>query len=478
MDSKSSVALLSVASNVTLTALKLAVGLVTGSISVLSEAAHSATDLFASLVAFFSVRYAGRPRDADHPFGHGKMENLSGLIEGVLILVAAGWIIVESLHRIIDRRFGVEANVLGLLVMAASCVANHLISQKLFRVARETDSMALEADGQHLRTDVWTSLGVFGALGVITAGKGFGLKLDVLDPVAAIGVALLIISVANDVIVRSFQPLMDQRLPEAEEEAVKRIIAESGAGIVTFHQLRTRKSGPYRYIDLHVQVAREMRVPTAHKCAHDIVEAIQKALPNSGVLVHIEPYEGHDDLAASPEVHEQAKRAAMAVAGVKAVPHLTARKVGSSLAISAEVSVDSHVSVADGERIASAVRERLRKEFPEAAETDVRIRPGRSWAHHEPDRRRVSEALANHESPYVSFHDLRVHSHGQKHFVELELVVPARCTVQAAHELCDHLERDIKAVFAGESSVAIHVEPCDEDCPKCAIRCEFAPARP
>ncbi|MDD3365060.1 MAG: cation diffusion facilitator family transporter, partial [Syntrophomonas sp.] len=199
-DEKARVAALSIFSNITLVIFKLVAGIITGSVSVLSEAIHSSLDLLAAVIAFTSVRISGRPPDNEHRYGHGKYENISGTIEALLIFVAAIWILVEAYKKIIHGG-EVQSLGIGVVVMAVASLANFLISNILMKVAIKTESVALEADAMHLRTDVYTSVGVLVGLGVISITK-----IQILDPIIAIGVALLITKAAWDITVKSFAP--------------------------------------------------------------------------------------------------------------------------------------------------------------------------------------------------------------------------------------------------------------------------------
>lgn len=275
-------ATVSVASNTTLVALKLLVGLMTGSVSIISEAAHSALDLFAAVIAFFSVRESGRPADKEHPYGHGKIENLSGAIEAMLILLAAMFIIHEAIDKL-KHPEDVRDPMLGLYVMAISVVLNVVVSKYLFRVARQSDSIALEADAQHLSTDVWTSLGVFAGMGLI---KLTG--LHILDPLVAIAVALMIVRVAFSLTWKAAAPLLDTRLPDDEISELEDIVMNT-PGVRSYHKLRTRKAGPYRQVDFHVIVPASMPVREAHSIAERIEEEMRRRFPDAQVVSHIEP---------------------------------------------------------------------------------------------------------------------------------------------------------------------------------------------
>ena len=276
-------AALSVASNSTLVVLKLSAGLAMGSVSVLSEAIHSGLDLLAAIIALYSVTESKKPPDEKHSYGHGKIENFSALIEALLIFVAAIWIIYEAVKKLIH---GVEVESLGLgiLVMGVSAVANQLISSMLFKVAAKHDSQALEADGLHLRTDVYTSVGVLAGLGAIYLT---GIKL--LDPIIAMGVAALIIKASWDLTKRSFLPLLDVRMVAEEEEAFLGIIEAHRGQFVEFHKFRTRKAGPERHIDLHLVVRPDLPLPAAHALANSIEQAVRVKWNRVSVLIHMEP---------------------------------------------------------------------------------------------------------------------------------------------------------------------------------------------
>jgi cation diffusion facilitator family transporter len=282
MRTKVLAATVSVASNTTLVALKLIVGLMTGSVSIISEAAHSALDLFAAVIAFFSVRESGRPADKEHPFGHGKIENLSGAIEAMLILLAAMFIIHEAIDKLKYPK-EVKDPMLGLYVMAASVVINVVVSKYLFLVAKRSDSIALEADAHHLSTDVWTSLGVFAGMGLIKL-TGW----HILDPLVAIAVALMIVRVAFSLTWKAAAPLLDTQLPDDEISELEGIVMNT-PGVRSYHKLRTRKAGPYRQVDFHVIVPASMHVREAHSIVESIEEEMRRKFPNAHIVSHIEP---------------------------------------------------------------------------------------------------------------------------------------------------------------------------------------------
>jgi cation diffusion facilitator family transporter len=284
------VAALSVLSNTTLIILKLIVGVITGSVSVLSEAIHSGVDLLAATITLLAVRKSSKPADQDHSFGHGKYENLSGAIEALLIFVAAAWIIFEAIHKLIKPQ-PIEAVGWGVGVMLFSSVVNIVVSHLLFKVGQKTDSIALQADAWHLRTDVYTSAGVMVGLLVLWFGERFIPQRDWhwIDPVAALGVALLIIKAAYHLTIQSIRDLLDVSLPPEEATWVKNKIKEMYPQVRGFHNFRSRKSGATRFVEFHLMLDPTMSVRESHAVNDKIVREIKYRFKDSKVMVHIEP---------------------------------------------------------------------------------------------------------------------------------------------------------------------------------------------
>lgn len=284
MSRKRLAATISVVSNSTLVVLKLLVGLLTGSVSVLAEAIHSANDLIASVIALVSIRIAERPPDREHPYGHGKAEGISAAVEAVLIAGAGLWIVVEAVQKILKRQ-AVEHLGWGAGVMVVSVVLNTIVSRYLFRVAREEDSPALEADAHHLATDVYTSLGVAGGLGLVWL-TGW----HIVDPVVAIAVALLIMRIGYSLTLKSLHHLMDARLPTTEIARIEDIL-NGETRIHSWHNLRTRKSGNVRHIDLHIVFRNDATLLEAHEVADALEKRIAQELAPAHVVIHVDPYD-------------------------------------------------------------------------------------------------------------------------------------------------------------------------------------------
>jgi cation diffusion facilitator family transporter len=286
MSKKVDTARLSILSNTFLIIMKAIVGVLTGSVSILSEAIHSFIDLLAAIIAFFSVKISDTPPDEKHPYGHGKYENISGVIEGVLIFVAAIWIIYEAVEKFMNLEEVLNIGW-GFAVMMTSSVVNFFVSRRLYKVAKETDSIALEADALHLRVDIYTSLGV--AVGLILIWITGYYQLD---PVVAIIVALLILRESFILLKNAYSPLLDVKLPESEIKIIKDSIVKFNTGCVDFHQLRTRRAGHLKYVDLHLVVPYNITVQESHNLCDTIETEIESRIKNIEVQIHVEPCSG------------------------------------------------------------------------------------------------------------------------------------------------------------------------------------------
>jgi cation diffusion facilitator family transporter len=282
--SKSGAAALSIASNATLIAIKLAAGAITGSIAIITEALHSLIDLVASVIAFVSVRKADEPADIDHPYGHEKVESLAATIEGMLILVGAGIIVFEATHRLVVGS-EVERLGVGIAVMGFSVLANLAVSTVLYRQARTHQSPALEGDAAHLRTDALTSAGVLGGLLLVEVTG-----VVAFDSITALIVAAAIVAAGLRIIRRSSGVLVDEALPDAEMDRIETAIATARTDEVAgYHKLRGHRAGPRRYVDLHVQYRSGTTLERAHELAHAMRSAIEAEMSGAEVLIHVEP---------------------------------------------------------------------------------------------------------------------------------------------------------------------------------------------
>ena len=284
---KEKTARLSVLSNSGLVLMKFVVGFAIGSVSIISEAIHSSMDLIAAVIAFFSVRKSAEPPDAHHEFGHGKFEDISGLVEALLIFIAAILIIWESLQKLLgepSELFTPELLIFGIAVMGISALVNWFVSWRLMNVARISESIALESDAWHLRTDVYTSLGVFFGLILIRLTG-----ITIFDPLFALGVAIVIMKAAYDLTKRSLSDLIDHSIPPGDEQRIREIICDHSSSYAGFHDLKTRRSGPEIFIEFHLVVPGTVSVLQSHDLSDHLESDLRVEFPRANVTIHTEP---------------------------------------------------------------------------------------------------------------------------------------------------------------------------------------------
>jgi cation diffusion facilitator family transporter len=283
-EAKTSAARLSMLAAAFLIVLKTATGFITGSISVWASLLDSAMDIFASTINYFAVRTAARPADEDHAYGHGKAESLAGLFQSIIIAASGIFLIYESIRRIIYRQ-ATSSEWVGILTMMVAVVVSIALVRRLRRVARETESPALHADALHYVTDIYTNLGALLALVII------GLTpYQIADPLISIAIAFYILWSAATVARESIDVLMDRRLPLNVDEQVAEVVGRyRDQGVLGFHDLRTRRSGSQKFIDLHLEVERGMRLQEAHDVSVRVLRAIEAEIPRARVQIHTDP---------------------------------------------------------------------------------------------------------------------------------------------------------------------------------------------
>lgn len=283
MNKKAQVAVISIISNILLTLSKLIIGLLSGSVSILSEAIHSAMDLLASIMAYIAVRISAKEPDKRHPYGHGKFENISGVLEGILIFIAAIWIIYEAIQKLFHPE-QMSSFGLAIGVMFFSAIINFFVSRRLYKVAKETNSIALEADALHLKTDIYTSLGVgIGILFIWLTG------ISIFDPLFAIAVALLIIKEAFHLVKRAFNPLLDAQIDKAELNKMNALISSELPLETCFTDLRARLNGSMYILDFILKVPPQMSVQDAHNICDKLESSIREVYLEVDIKIHVEP---------------------------------------------------------------------------------------------------------------------------------------------------------------------------------------------
>ncbi|MHC1578985.1 MAG: cation diffusion facilitator family transporter [Dehalococcoidia bacterium] len=264
---------------------KVVVSWLTGSISILAQAADSLFDLFAGVITFFAIRIAAKPADAEHPYGHGKVEDIAGVAQAILIFVAGGLVIYSATMRITEgSSIVIEPAEAGVAVMALSIVVSIFLSRHLLSVSRTTGSVALEANARHIATDIYSASAVLVGLAIVRFTG-----LNIIDSVIAIGVAVYILKVAVDTIRRPISGLLDERLPLSQQRVIEGVLGEHSQEVFGFHALRTRRAGSQIYIDLHLVMARDISLEQAHQICDRIEGEIQSVLHGASVTIHPEP---------------------------------------------------------------------------------------------------------------------------------------------------------------------------------------------
>lgn len=282
-NAKIAAARMSVAAATSLAAIKLLIGMATGSLAVLASAVDSLLDILMSCVNFFAIQHAEQPADECHPFGHGKYETLAAFIQALIIAASGLWIIVESVRRLLGE---VELHRvdIGIAVLALSALCSWFIARYLRRIARETDSPALETDALHFAMDVYTNLALLGGLVIVNL-----FNLPQLDPILSFGVALYILSEALQLIRRSLNDVLDAELPKEQREHIELLLAEHRADIIDYHDLRTRRAGSQKIMDFHLTVCRHLTIEQAHEIADRLEKKIEDDILGADVTIHMEP---------------------------------------------------------------------------------------------------------------------------------------------------------------------------------------------
>lgn len=449
---KQSVALSSVFASALLTAGKLFVGLLTGSIGILSEAIHSLLDLFAAALTYFSVRVSDRPPDLDHPFGHGKVENLSAFVETLLLLATSGWIIVEAVERLVGKHFSVQATWYAFATIIISILVDFSRSRALMRVAKKTHSQALEADALHFRSDILSSLVVL--LGLALSCFGYH-KADAL---AAVGVSLFVLHAAFKLGRNSVRVLIDTApagVAADIEKQVRRV-----AGIAGVDYVRTRSVGPILYIDIHAAVGRAMALESAESLCREIEQAVRGAYPDSEVTAHVRPMPLDDETIA--------ERVRIAAAhGSSPVHDITVFTRENRRHVSFDLEVDGTTPLQRAHETASALEHRVREELGGEVEVISHIDPAapepirqeRLDAAEEQKIRDEVERLAESQNLVHGVHNLRVFRMGRGFYLSLHCRFAPDTPLSLAHDAATRFEILLRESIPGTQKVVVHTEP-------------------
>jgi cation diffusion facilitator family transporter len=364
---KTQVTLVSVGAALALTTVKLIVGLLTGSLGMLSEAAHSGLDLVASVITFISVRIAERPADADHPYGHGRVENVSATLQGLLLLATAGWIVYESVIRIFVHSVRVGASVWTVVVMGASIGIDFWRSRMLLAAARKFHSAALEADALNFRADMYSSAVVIVGLALTYAGQHLGggaAWLEKADAVAALVVAFMIMRMSGGLAGRAIGVLLDRAPPNLAERMTRAILAVPG--VVQADRVRLRESGNRLFADVVVTAPRTASLVEAHDLSDRVEAAVRSVEPRTETLVHVEPIRTETETAA------ERIRAVSLRLGIN-THHEQVFRADGRLEASLHVEVDPELPLREAHTIADRLVAAVRQDNPSLTKVDTHI---------------------------------------------------------------------------------------------------------
>lgn len=453
------VALFSVLAAVFLTLLKLIVGLLTGSLGILSEAAHSGLDLVAAAVTFLAVRVSGRPADREHTYGHGKVENLSALFETVLLLITCAWIVYEALQRLFFKSVEVEASVAGFAVMGITIVVDTVIARALARTGKRYNSQALEADALHFSTDVWSAWVVIAGLGLVYLSEVLGVAwLAKADALAALGVAAIVVYVSLQLGKRTIEGLLDAVPAKLLDEVAW---AARVVGVEEVKRVRVRRSGPETFADITLTVSRDLAFERAHDVATQVEEAVHQLLPGADVMVHVEPSPAQEE-GFLTQIRRLAARQGLSIHGVRVYDVLGQRSVELHL------EVDDSLRVDEAHAQATAFEETVRQSLPSLHQIITHIEPvGEDVAMHQATSAdegqilQVLHALCEEKALPCYPHKVTTHRIAGELSLSFHCHTNPDTSIRDAHALTEQVEQELRRRLPSLGRVVIHIEPPD-----------------
>ncbi|MFH1436976.1 MAG: cation-efflux pump [Pseudomonadota bacterium] len=452
---KTRVALYSVLVGIILTGIKLAVGIMTGSLGILSEALHSLLDLCAALLTFLAVRFSSRPPDQTHPYGHGKIENLSALAQALLLFATCAWIVHEALSRLSGKEVTVTAGFWAFAVMGVSVVLDILISRVLRRAAKKYSSQALEADALHYTSDILSSIVVIAGL------AGVRLGIPALDPVAAVGVALLITVASYRLGMRAAGELLD-RAPKGLAEQITRNL-NTFPGIASVDQVRLRRSGASTFIDITVSAERLMSLDESHELAETIEAGVRKIVPESDVLVHFHPSSDGESFADS--VRAVARKCCPRIKDLHNIRSYQDGESGETF-LSVHVRLDPGLSLKEAHALMDELEEGLKEKMPQVNHFETHLEPAQRGDIGNGKKSPLPHArlrlLKNHvmkDERIKGLHDIFIHDVPEGTVISCHVVVSEDLALDDAHGVASGVEASIRDIFPDAADVIVHTEP-------------------
>ncbi len=470
-DAKRAAALTSVVAALAVTLLKVLTGALTGSLGMLSEAAHSAIDLVAAAITLFTVRISDRPADEEHNYGHGKLENLSAAAEILLMVGSCLWIGYEAIHRIATHsHLDLAWSIWPFIVLLLSIAVDFMRSRSLHRAAREYRSEALEADALHFGTDIWSSVAVLLGLSASLAGRHFNIPLlEYADPVAALVVSCVIIKVTWTLAHQTVNSLLDATPPEVREKIRTDLVhdLESTDGIMGVQRVRVRRSGSNYFVDLTLGIPRNVTFQRSEQITFAATAAVQERLPGADVVIHTVP------VASLRESIFDRIRAVAARSNLS-IHDVSVQQYDGALHVEQHLEVDERMALRDAHDIVTVLEAEMRQEIPEIASVLTHIESEPATIAHTAEADRDTSALeadlrtvARTFPEVVDIHDVvmtRSHTdHDHSIHIRCHCTLPDDLPMERVHAIITELESDFRAIHPQVSRVLIHPEPATDN---------------
>ena len=448
-----------------ITLLKLITGIATGSLGMMSEAAHSGIDLLASTMTLFSLRLSDKPADEDHSYGHGRVESLSAFAETVFMLASSLWIITEALKRIVRYRHGAPLDLVispwPVLVLVLSIAVDWTRSRQLRRVAQAANSQALEAEAVHFGTDIWSSLAVLMGLGAAYVGERFHLRgLEVADPLAALMVSFIILKVTVRLLRGTIDALLDRTPPEARRamvDAVRRV-----PGVVSVDRLRMRRAGTGYFADVTVGMARTISFQRADQLVVAVTEAVTRLQPETDVVVHTVPMAD-----AQESVFDRLR--AVASRSDLVVHDVSVQQLDSGLLVEQHLELPAATPLREAHDTVTKIEAEMRREVPGIQSIVTHIESEEQEIEHpvalERDRMLVQDLreLAEHLPGIEDIHDVTALRHGDRLEMSCHCTMPDDLQMSAVHRIITTLENSFLRKRPDVAKLLIHPEPATDN---------------
>jgi cation diffusion facilitator family transporter len=459
---KRRVALHSMLAATCMTALKLAAGLISGSLGVLSDAAHSGLDLAGAAITFFSVRVSDKPADEDHTYGHGKIENLSSFVEAGLMAVSCAWIIWEGIQRIRHNTFELRYSLWPVLVILSSIAVDYWRSHELRRVAERTGSPALATDAFHFASDIWASVAVLAGLLATWAGTAYHIDwLRYADPIAAILVSLVILRTTAHLTRETIDVLMDQIPRETRLQVIHE--AEQVPGVLAVEQARVRRAGPNYFADLTLALPRTFTFEHTGELVRAATDAVHRALPQADVVIHTVPRQ-----ARAESIFDRVR--AVAARNNVSVHDLSVQSRHGNLSVELHVELDETMSLVDAHSFVSGLEAEILRDCPEISSvvTHIESEPATIEQPEEmvEEDRRIEKALrtaASHYNEIIDVHQIKVGRTAEHISLSCHCTLPDELSMHRVHEVITALEDRFKLECPEVNRVTIHPEPVTDN---------------